>query len=385
VNAWELYLKPFTKKGLVLFLFSLTALLFSLNVALALDDTEPQALPVPPMVRAMGGAFTGVANDENAVFYNPAGYALVDDDIISVFSLGVRANIDDSALRIWEAILTGVDLSDPTNMNNYLSNATLALGAAGPIYFGRVGNNYGFAFYNNLAFRFSSKPGAMMPRANLNIYSDVGFAGGYGFELPFLDNLYAGFNFKVLMRIKSQVEGTALYVMDSLSDTSNLPIAKAVGFGADIGLLYRPIPVVSIGLCAKDVFGTNFSSWENLSAAQQTFEDSYIKPRVALGFAFYPMAMTGESKNFKDFVIAVDYSDLLDYSSVFTNIKFGVSFNTLKIITIRGGFDGGYLTGGIGFDFNFFHTNIVYYVDELGAYPGANPAQNLMLNFAFRW
>ncbi|HUT64692.1 MAG TPA: hypothetical protein VMZ05_00930, partial [Spirochaetota bacterium] len=107
----------------------------------ALDDSEPQALPVPPMVRAMGGAFTGVANDENSVFYNPAGYALVDDDIISVFSLGVRANIDDSALKLWEAILTGVDLSDPTNMNNYLSNATLALGAAGPIYFGRVGNN----------------------------------------------------------------------------------------------------------------------------------------------------------------------------------------------------------------------------------------------------
>ena len=351
----------------------------------ALDDTEPQALPVPPMVRAMGGAFTGVADDENSVFFNPAGYGLIDDDIISVFSLGVRANIDDSALNLWQAILSGVDLSDPANMNSYLSNATLALGAAGPIYLGRVGGGFGFAFYDNLAFKFKSRPGAMMPQADLNIYSDVGFAGGYGFELPFVDNLYAGFNLKVLMRVKSQVEGTALYVMDALSDTSNLPIAKAVGFGADIGLLYRPIPIVSIGLCAKDFFGTNFSSWENMSQAQQTFEDSYIKPTIAFGLAVYPLASGGESKNFKDFVIALDYSDLLDYSSVFSNIKFGVGFTTLTIMDIRAGIDGGYITGGIGFDFNFFHTNIVYYVDELGAYPGSNPVQNLMLNFAFKW
>ena len=53
----------------------------------AIDNTEPLAQPVLPMVRAMGGAFTAVANDENAIFYNPAGYALIDEGIISVFSL----------------------------------------------------------------------------------------------------------------------------------------------------------------------------------------------------------------------------------------------------------------------------------------------------------
>ena len=360
-------------------------MLFSVCYIYALDDSEPQAMPVLPMVRAMGGAFTAVASDENSVFFNPAGYGLMKDNIISVFSLGVRTNIDDPALKLWEAIFTGVNLSDPANMNSYLSNVTLTLGAAGPIYFGRVGNNFGFAFYDNLSFRFKSRPGAMMPSATLNIYSDIGFAGGYGLELPFLDNLYAGFNLKVLMRIKSEVEGTALYVMDTLSDSSNLPIAKAVGFGADIGLLYRPFPILSIGLCAKDFFGTYFSSWETLSQAPMTFEDSYIKPTIAFGLAVYPLAGAGEPKNFKNFVIAIDYSDLLDYSSVFSNIKFGVGFKTLDLINIRAGLDGGYITGGVGFDFNIFHVNIVYYVDELGAYAGANPAQNIMLNFAFRW
>jgi hypothetical protein len=364
----------------LLFLFS------AFNICFALDATEPQAMPVPPMVRAMGGAFTAVASDENSVFFNPAGYGIVKDDIISVFSLGIRANIfDDAALNLLGAMVQGVSLSDPDNMNTYLSNVTLALGAAGPIYFGRVGNNFGFAFYDNLSFQFKSRPGATMPRANLNIYSDVGFAGGYGFELPFLQNLYTGFNFKVLMRVKAQTSGTALAVMDSLADTSQLPIAKAVGFGADIGLLYRPISQLAFGLCAKDFFGTYFSSWQNLSQSTETFNDSYIKPTIAFGVAFYPLGSSSESSNLQDFVIALDYSDLLDYSSVLSNIKFGISFTTLKIINIRGGFDGGFLTAGVGFDLGIFHTNIVYYVDELGAYPGANPVQNLMLNFAFRW
>jgi len=363
-----------------------TAALLSTAVSLyALDATEPQAMPVPPMVRAMGGAFTAVANDENAVFFNPAGYGLMEDDIISVFSLGMRMNIDDSALNLWGAILSGVDLSDPGNMNDYLSNVTLAIGAVGPVYLGRVGNNFGFAFYDNFSFGFNSKPGALMPKANLSIYSDVGFVGGYGLELPFVDNLYAGFNLKVLMRIKALTEGTALAVMDTLEDTSSLPIAKAVGFGADIGLLYRPVQVLSIGLCAKDFFGTYFSSWETMSQSTEQFEDSYIKPTIAFGLAVYPLAGAGEPKNFKNFVIALDYSDLLDYSSVFSNIKVGVGFKTLDLIEVRAGIDGGYITGGVGFDFKVFHVNVVYYIDELGAYPGANSAQNFMLNFAFRW
>lgn len=344
-------------------------------------------MPEPPMVRAMGGAFTAVADDENAVFYNPAGYGTIDDRIISVFSLGVKANIDDPAINLWLALLAGANLTAPENMNTYLSNVTLALGAVGPMYFGRVGNNYGFAFFDNFSFRFTGRPGAMMPYAILKIYSDVGFVGGYGIELPFLKNLYAGFNFKVVLRIKSEVEGTALAVMDSISNMYNLPTAKAIGFGGDLGVLYKPLSWLSFGLAAKDFFGTHFASWQTLSAAEATFEDSCIKPRIAFGVAFYPLKTTGEGepKNIKDFVIALDYSDLLDYSSVFTNIKVGISFNTLNVINIRAGFDGGYLTGGIGFDLNFFHTNIVYFVDELGSYPGANPVQNLMLNFAFRW
>jgi len=205
---------------------------------------------------------------------------------------------------------------------------------------------------------------------------------GYGKSL--LSSVSAGFNLKVLLRAKSSIEGTVLEVIDQVSDTSEIPISKAVGFGGDIGLLYFPNAWLSVALCAKDFFGTRFSSWEALNQSTP-FERSLIKPRIVFGLAFYPLIAGGETKNFKNFIIALDYSDLLDYTSIFTNVKLGIGFDTLRILRLRSGFDGGYPTFGIGFDLNVFQMNIVYFVDELGAYTGAQPVQNLMLNFAFRW
>jgi hypothetical protein len=350
----------------------------------AIDNSEPPAQPILPMVRAMGDAFTAVANDENTIFYNPAGYALITEGIISVFSLGIKVNIDDSALKLYSALISGKDVTASGNLDNYLSDTTVAPAITGPIYFGRVGNNFGFAFFDSIRITMDTRPGGLLPTADFDAYTDLGFVGGYGCQLPWVKNLYGGINLKVLLRAKSSIEGTVLDVIDTVGDTSEIPFAKAVGFGADLGLLYLPYPWMSVGLNAKDFFGTRFSSWEALNQSTP-FPRSLIKPRLAFGVAFYPLKEGGESKNFKNFIIAVDYSDLFDYSVVLSNVKLGVSFNTLRIVNLRAGFDGGYPTFGIGFDLNIFHLSIVYFVDELGAYTGAQPVQNGMIDFTFKW
>jgi len=358
----------------LIFLFFILILISPFYTIFPADNTEPLSMPILPMIRAMGGAFTGVADNENSVFYNPAGYALIDDGIITVFSLGVKANIDDSALDLYNALISGEDITSSSNIEKYLSNTTVSPGVAGPIYFGRVGNNFGFAFYNNLYAILNTTPGGLLPSAELYAYTDLGFVGGYGFSFPFIKNLYAGVNL------------TVLHIIDTITDTSNIPLAKAIGFGGDIGFLYSPVSWFRVGVCAKDFFGTHFSTWESLNQSATAFGKSYIKPRIALGIALFPLKASGaESRNFRNLVIALDYTDLLDYSSVFSNINLGVGFNALRILDISGGFEGGYLAAGIGFDLKIFHLNLAYFVDELGSYPGANPVQNVMFNFAFRW
>jgi hypothetical protein len=256
----------------------------------------------------------------------------------------------------------------------------------GPVFFARVGNNFGFAFYDNVNSVLDTRPGGFTPFADYTAYGDLGFVGGYGMEFPFLKNFYAGINLKVILRSKIEKSGTMLEVLNMARDTSRIPVAKSIGFGTDLGFLYRPVPVFAVGMAVTDCFGTGFSNWQILSQSQDVdYPRSYIKPRIPLGIAIYPLKASSESKNFKNFVIAVDYADLLDYSSPFSNIKFGLSFNTLKVMEIYGGFDGGYLTGGLGLNFQVFHMNFIYYVDELGAYPGANPAQNVLINFEFKW
>jgi hypothetical protein len=371
----------------------LSGILFLLPCALrGADSSEPLAEPVLPMVRAMGGAHTAVAFDQAAIFTNPAGYALVKDRIISVLTLGIRINIDDSALKLYNGFLTGTDVTSSANVDEYFSNTTLTPGLTGPFQFGRIGNNFGFAFYNNVDVRLVTRPGGILPSAVFRAHSDLGLVGGYGFKLPFIDGFYAGFNLKVLLRLKSEIDGTIIAVVDTVSDSDSIPIAKAIGFGSDLGLLYSPAPWCRLGLSAKDFFGTRFR-WERLNGSGAVFSPSYIKPRIAIGAAFFPIgtagtsraAGAGASKGFSNLVLAADYADLLDFSPFFSNVRFGASFNTLGVITLRFGFEAGYLAGGMGFDLKAVHIDLAYFVDELGSYPGSRPAQNAMLNFALRW
>jgi hypothetical protein len=331
----------------------------------------------------MGGAFTAIANDESTVFYNPAGYGRIKDPIISVFSIGAKINIDNSALDVYNAIISGKDITSSGNIIEYLSNTTIAPGISGPIYFGRVGKNSGFAFYNTTSILIDTRPGAIFPTARFYSYADLGFVGGFGRELPFLNNLYGGFNFKVVLRVKSKLEGTVVSVIDTLEESEGIPIAKSVGFGSDLGLLYTPLEYLSLGVTFRDFFGTRFSTWNNLSGSEN-FPKSMIKPRISLGIAVYPLKTIEVAQKSKDLVITADYYDLLS-SSILQNIKFGVKYTASRALDIYGGFDGGYLTGGAGFNIKIFHIGLYYYVDELGAYPGARPVQNLLLNLAFKW
>jgi hypothetical protein len=375
----------FTKNTIISVLI-LAVLILPSGLLLAVDNSEPMARPVIPKIRGMGGAYTAIAAGESTVFYNPAGYGTETEDITSVFSLSLKANVDSAALKVYGGMISGVSVFAPNNQRTYFNDTTLVHGLGGPVFFSRVGNNFGFAFYDNINSILDTRPGGFTPFADYEAYGDLGFVGGYGTELPFLNNFYVGINLKVILRSKIEKSGTLIEVMNMTRSTSQIPIAKSIGFGSDLGFLYRPFPVFAVGLAMTDFFGTGFTNWQMMSPIiEEKYPRSYIKPRLPIGVAIYPLTATGESKNFKNLVIAIDFSDLMDYSSPLSNIKFGLSFNTLKVMEIYGGLDGGYLSGGLGLNFNVFHMNFVYYVDELGAYPGSNPAQNLLLNFAFNW
>jgi len=370
----KLKIKTILLLGIVLFLSSA-------SFSMAIDNSEPITQPMLPMVQAMGGAYTAVAGDESTVFYNPAGYAVIQDPILSVSVCDININVDESAIDVYKAILKRENLSKAENINKYLEDTTVSCGLSGPIYFGRVGNNFGFAFYDNAQMLFDSTPGALQPYADYYTFTDLGFTGGFGFKI--VDDLYTGFNFKVVLRLKSELHGTVTEVFDTIEDDS-IPVAKSAGFGGDIGLLYRPFSWFSLGLNARDFFGTRFTTWDDILGSQN-YPSSMIKPRLALGLAFFPMRTEQDPTSKKDITIALDYWDLLDWSSPLTNIKFGVMIRPFGFLDLRGGIDAGYLTGGVAFHVKIFHFSIAYYVKELGAYPGSKPLQNLTFESAFKW
>jgi hypothetical protein len=85
-----------TKKGAVMIKKLATVLLvltFALSNIYAWDERKEERIMVKgirPM--GMGGAFTAVADDENAVFYNPAGLSQRRGWLLQVFSIDARVN-----------------------------------------------------------------------------------------------------------------------------------------------------------------------------------------------------------------------------------------------------------------------------------------------------
>jgi tetratricopeptide (TPR) repeat protein len=185
-------------------------------------------LGVSPRVVGLSNAFTAVADDAYAVYYNPAGLATLE-----------RPEMAASYARL----LNG--LSDGSNIQN--SFLTYAL----PIDGGRQGTA-------GMAVNYFSLQG---------LYQETSLFGSYGrrlFEESLPDQLYGGLSLKFLDR--SVTPGAAAsqpltdqgYVATGVTDPALQRTSKS-NLDVDAGMLYRPQPRWSLGLMIQHMFEPNIA------------------------------------------------------------------------------------------------------------------------------
>lgn len=324
----------------------------------------------------MGGAFTAVADDENALFYNPAGLSK-----ISTFQLGLLNPLIEVSKKSIKLVQDAQDI----DMNDTGEIADLLKDYTGEHQHLRV------SLFPHIGFKVA-QTGVMIgglaqgtmdvevrnpvwPEAHTDLILDGGALGGVGFKLP-LTGLRAGVVLKYMYRkslseVYTPIEIAAKDFEDRLKDD----FKSGSGVSADIGLMYDlpfvPIVDTTVALVAQNIPEMDMG------------EAKDIKTQFNFGI--------GLKKSFAGFgtLLALDYRDITgnvgDDNDIPKRIHAGIEVKLPKILAVRAGINQGYLTAGATVDLWVLRFDVATYAEEVGAYAGQREDRRYVGQISLGW
>lgn len=330
--------------------------LIVLSVGLSVSASAARVTEFNTSVRAlgMGNAFTAVASDLNALFYNPAGIAR--SQTFNWHVLDVKAGA--SGLSAYQSIQNAQNSSNFANQIESLYGQAVWLGGGAAT--GVSSPLFAAAVYQSVDVEMSVDNPAY-PMVNVNGVSDFGYA--VGAALPFSPFAQAGMGVKWIRRMGANRSFGASDV-GTLSPSTILDQLKnqGVGYGLDLGLNFQiPGPMARglFGIAWKNIGVTSFAADPSTGISPPSEPDN-LTVGTAVEFSLPLVKITP----------AIDFTNLNRGDIQLTEkVNFGVEIG-LPLIDIRGGFHQGYYTLGAGFEFGLFHLDLATYGTELGEYAG---------------
>lgn len=306
----------------------------------------------PVQVLEMGETFTGIANDQNAIFYNPAGIAnlkgffLTLPDISAGMSEGF-ANASLKAILNWSQIQSLMKSTNSASLISYLiqnylpylQNSNSALAGSDAL----VG--YGFGNFAIAGGVFGQAWGQSILTQS-NTLSLNASAGGYAFGT-------AAFGMN-LGQIKLSVGGTYRYgyVFPQIYDINNQSLLVA---NFNPNLTYASTSNVDLG---------TMISYNQLSFGamlHNILNQATPDMRVGIGYAN------------KDLSVGIDVENVFDSNyTIFRKLHLGLSYKAFNFLTLYGGLSAGWFTGGIQANLGPVFINVGTYVLNYGNYAGYN-------------
>lgn len=314
----------------------------------------------------MGNAYLAHSRGHDAIFYNPAGLARLSGIEWRLMGMNVGLNGVDSYDEYKDIIDNSDDL--PSVLNSLYGKPVWARTdlqtsiSIGSLIFGAYARaNAGFTLLN-----------PALPNLDSNYFADYVFFGGWGLELiPSL--LDVGVVGKRVRRMAGGVAvgASSLAYMDSAVIEEQLE-RHGTGYGVDVGAKLKfPSPWnPSLNFAWQDVGDTSYTREANVPPPPAS------KNRMHVGI--------GMERDFTAFVIrpALDYRYLNSSDiSPGKQLHAGVEVE-LPIVSLRGGFNQGYYTAGVSFDFWILRFDAATYGVELGEYAGQHEDRRYVLQIS---
>lgn len=322
----------------------------------------------------MGNAYVAVADDYNALFYNPAGLARLDGWDMEILNptLGVSAT----------TMKTINDFTDLASSNSSGVDSTLSVfetmtgkpqwinvGMTPHLIFPGFGLGIGLDIGGSMVIHRSTISADL--DAGLNAIVPIAFAKNFLDDRLSLGASIKGVYKQGVEREFSLADITAFSKNESSSSGNQLKdyFVGGLGFGVDVGMLFTPVAVgePTFGMSITDIGGTPYkeSSVNNLKFGAPKPRD----PSVNTGISFKPI------KTGSYYVLtSMDIHAINQPIHFSKKVNFGAEWGLSKALKIQAGLHQGSLSGGLQLDLWLLVVRFVTYTEQLGSVAGESAA-----------
>ena len=319
---------------------------------------------------AMGNAFVSVADDFNALFYNPAGLA---------------------RLQTWDGELLNPTLEIAEDTLNFINDLSKFVGGNSSsvsdslqLVLPQIGKFHHFAVYltPHLVFKGWGFGIGWENSFNLVPHGDIDFeveAGtqliapiSYAFDIV-EDRVSLGLSVKpiAIAKIDDSINLGSLSAFSQDSEDAqgrklDDMVRAGFGIGVDLGMLFTPEAKSrpSIGISITDTGGTRFKKQGSTTVG--TPRPRY--PSVNTGISFTPYS----TKN--SYVLVAFDSHFINQPFHFSHkLNTGIEWGISSLLKLQSGLKEGYLTAGFQFDVGLLNLRFATYSVDHGPVVGSHP------------
>lgn len=325
----------------------------------------------------MGGAFTAVADDQNAIDYNPAGLSRARS-----FGLGIvnpMVEVSEDSYDFYKDF-DDIDQDNTTEVAELLRKYVgdnFHIKVAADIYTGfRIGNAGVMVAGVGRGYADMAIRNPTYPELHLNSVVDYGGQVGVGYELPMVPGLSLGIGVKVLNRTSIDEVYTAVDIADDdFGDTLKDDQKDGSDASFDLGMIWtreiEGLTRVSLGLAGLNIKKMDFGEARD--------QETQYNAGVALEQTFFGFTLTE----------ALDYHDITDNlegdGSTEKKLHMGAELKFPFLLAVRAGLSQGYYTAGATVDFKLIRFDVATYGEEMGVYAGQKEDRRYVAQVSMGW
>ena len=327
----------------------------------------------------MGNAYTGLADDEQALYMNPAGLALTQEARFHLLQTDFAASGDIAAAytagtRSLSNLASGAgDLTDMVMGKNIYGRAQ----ATSTFLMKNIA--VGILLDNQIAVMTQNKA---LPRVNLGYMTTNGIQAGYGVSIfrhfKRRGEMRIGLAGKVMWRRGGyRVLPTMKLLNMSMNELNHITGSYGRGIGFDAGMLYvykiMPKLHVQLGTAFTDIGDTNFTGVESSFGSGLPMP---VKGNLSSGLAV--VYNYGKTK----VALSYDYRHILDDTDWRKKNHVGLMVS-LPFVSLYGGINQTYYTYGAGVSLLGAEVVGTSYAEELGSHSFQNAERRYAVRMGY--